>query len=834
MKKYLASILAVAAVLFVNLYLRAFPVNFPQLEKQAHVMVSDGVRRQAQQVVYQKFPQYDPLANERLVNEEVSNYKKYNRKEYLVQVDQLYRNLKDRYQDSQGQTYLMELDCWHWGQYVRNVLNHGHPGDVVREGRQVDSRMLAPHGDFLPFSQFNFYFPAFLYKLWSVFTYVPLFTFLFYLPLFYTALLIIIMYLFAYRHAGLAAGVVASLFVGLSSTFLPRSTAGWFDMDVLNIILPVAAMWAYLRVQEATGARNKYIWLGVCAFCIGLFCFTWANWWFIFFILIMYEGLFIISRSIAILRRKDAPAAAGVLRAHAVSAACFIGMSFVWIMIFSRLEPFVIWWNQIREALVLNKPLLPTIWPNVLSTVGELRKISPMEIAQSLGGPVITFASVACMLWVVIRASLGREKDPFRRASAFILLLWFLSMLYATYRGVRFAMFLIVPLGIFLGWGLRDFVDYVGARFKAWQRLAAVYTLVICIGIVLVQRAYQVAGSIYPLMNDRWYDVLIALKEKTPPDTVVNSWWDFGDWFKVVSERPVIFDGQSQNKPQAFWMGKALLSHNEQEALGILRMLNNGGNDAFELINGHIGDPLQSVLLLEALVTMDEAGARGLVSGFLPPPLIDRLLLLLFETPPPAEFLVDYSLVYKITAISYLGNWNFAKVYMVQNYKRMEKERIIEHLAALGKDRSLMEKYYQELTLIPAREISNWLSNPVQYFSPVIRGTKEGDAVIFENGFVFKPKENTIRANDGKFPRSLFLKQGADITEIAYQTPGLVFSVLVWENEQGYWAVLLDPTLGRSLFTKLYFLDGLASAHFQPHIRAYDGGNFIGTYQISW
>ncbi|MCG8430208.1 MAG: hypothetical protein MJA29_03435, partial [Candidatus Omnitrophica bacterium] len=614
----------------------------------------------------------------------------------------------------------------------------------------------------------------------------------------------------------------------------PRSTAGWFDMDILNLIFPIGIIWTYLCAQEAGGLKRKLLRLGVSGFLVGLFCFTWVNWWFIFLIIMMYETVSIAVRAVLIVRGRVESRDGVALSEHLISFGFFIAGSLFFVIILTRFEALSIWWNQIRDALILNKPLLPSIWPNVFSTVGELRKIKPLEISNSIGGPFVASLSVICMIIIVIRAVLGKTITGFKRGSAFILLLWFLSMLYATFRGVRFSMFLTVPLGIFLGWGINDMITYFLGGIRRWQRLAATAAVVVVFSAILLQRAYRVSSGLYPLMHDRWYEVLIALKEKTPPETVVNSWWDFGDWFKVVAERPVIFDGQSQNKPQAFWMARALLSHNEKESMGILRMLNNGGNRAFELIDEYLHDPLQSVLLLETVLPLDEAEARRVLSDFLPSSALDEMLLLLFDEPPAAEFLVDYSLVFKITAISYLGNWNFAKVYMVQNYNRIEKERIIDRLVRLGKDRSLMQKFYQEMVLIPAKELERWISRPVQYFSTVIPGKKQGDAVVFENGFVYKPEEKVVYANDGKLPRSLFLKTGNHIQEFLYQKPGLVFSTLIWENEHGYFAVLLDPALGRALFTRLYFLDGMKSRHFLPHIRAFDGGNFIGTYKIQW
>src|SRR3989338_7950587 len=170
-------------VLSVNLYLRSFPVNFPQLKDQAKEIVRQMVQQQAMMEVHKRFPQFYYSAKDAIVQSEMRQYYKFNKKNIDKQVNELYANMKNRYQDDAGQTYLMELDCWHWARYVENVLKYGHPGDEVIGGRQWDMFMLAPLGFFPEWQQFLFYGSAFLYKVFSLFKPVALFTFCFYLPL---------------------------------------------------------------------------------------------------------------------------------------------------------------------------------------------------------------------------------------------------------------------------------------------------------------------------------------------------------------------------------------------------------------------------------------------------------------------------------------------------------------------------------------------------------------------------------------------------------------------------------------------------------------------------
>ena len=111
------------------------------------------VQQQAMTEVHKRFPQFYYSAKDAIVQSEIKQYYKFNKKNIDKKVNDFYANMKGRYQDDSGQTYLMELDCWHWARYVENVLKYGHPGDEVIGGRQWDMFMLAPLGFFPEWQQ---------------------------------------------------------------------------------------------------------------------------------------------------------------------------------------------------------------------------------------------------------------------------------------------------------------------------------------------------------------------------------------------------------------------------------------------------------------------------------------------------------------------------------------------------------------------------------------------------------------------------------------------------------------------------------------------------------
>lgn len=838
MKKYLPLSLALLFVVGINLYFRSFPIKFPQLKEQAQKMLEDGISQRSTQDVYQQFSQYDPLAKDRLIKERIADYKKYAANDIRRQQKEIYSKLKDAFQDESGQTYLMELDCWHWTRYVENVLDLGHPGDEVRNGRQYDTFMLSPQGDYLNWDDFLYYFTAWIYRIFSFFKKMTLLHFAFYLPLFFAALFSVVLFLFSFELGGYISGIVSCILVGLSANFIPRSCAGWFDKDILSIIWPIVVIWTYLQsYRDPITPKRRLLWILFASFWTGLFCSTWMNWWFIFVIVVLFEIIHLVFLSfLQWYYKKDYK---GEIKQHFLSLIVFSSATLAWTIVFCGLQPLEFIYNQVRDAIFLSNPLEASIWPNVYSTVGELKKLSVQEIFDFQGGAVLFISSVLCLLFLLARYLFFSKRNNFKRASIVILTLWFFSMLYACMQGVRFVVFLAVPLGICVGWFLNECFEFVFLRAKTiFSKSAAVVFMIGLMALFCastIDRANKVSKSIYPLMNDTWYKVLIAIRDTTPKDTIVNSWWDFGDWFKVVARRRVIFDGQSQNSPQAYWMAKAMLSWNEKESMGILRMLNNGGNKAYDIVNDYLKQPLQSVLLLESILALDSGKAKDVLLQFLPSSVADKVIMLVFEQPKSSAcFVVDYSLTYKISAISYLGNWDFAKVYIAQNFNKQEKDKILDYLVKLGKNPQDMERLYQEAFLIAGKDVGSWISRPVSFYSGLVRGREKDGVVFFEDGFIYNMKEKTIYANNGQYPQSLFIQEPDRLTEARFNNANLPFSVLVFKDKTGYASVRLDRQLANSLFVRLYFQRGWGLQHFKLHVDAEDNNNFIGNYQIIW
>lgn len=836
MKKPVYSLLLFLFVLALNIYYRTFSINFPQLKEQAKDIVEKRIYQEAVLAIDKDFPEFCSVAKQNLIDTFISNYKKEKKQIIEKQIQEEYFKLKDRYQDTNRQTYLMELDCWHWARYVNNVLRFGEPADIVINGKQIDTYMLAPSGSLMAWNNFLYYISASLYKIFSLIRPVPLFTFLFYLPLFFTAIFIIILYLFCYYRWGNICAVISCLFIGLAPIFLLRSCAGWFDTDIFNLLFPLLIVWMYLKSYEVLSFKSRLLWIYFSSFFVGLFCFTWQYWWFIFLIIIIYEIYSLLNIGFAYLQYKTKDSI--LLKKHFLSLIFFVSFSFLWIIFFSGFEPLLILHSQARGAFILNQPLGLSIWPNVYYTVGELRKADLLDIASSVGDFFLFISSLFSLLTLFLYI-LRKHKDTTEYRLILILIFWFTSMFFACIKGVRFSMFLLIPLGISLGWALSEIYKYLKNRRI---NLAVIFVtgIMVIYGLKFILNADSSARKIFPLMNDHWYRVLDTIKKTTPSDVIINSWWDFGNWFKTVSLRRVIFDGQSQNTPQAYWMARVLLSNDEEEAIRILRMLNNGGNLAFEIINKHLQEPFKAILLLNKIIPLEPENAKEVLLKFLPSSVTEEVSRLLFHNPPKAYFIVEYTMQDKISAISFLRNWNFIKAYIAKNINKKGKDKIPDYFINLGLDTQEIERFYKEVALIQAEELNNWLSQWFKFFSRPVKGRKENDLVFFDGGLIYNLKEKTLylyspQDNRYKIPKSLFVFKDNKLKETIYPNADLDFSVLFLPDEEGeYQALMLDRALADTLFVRLYFLDGKGLKYFKPFIEEKDGNNYIKVFEIAW
>jgi len=689
-------------------------------------------------------------------------------------------NLPQKYQDENGRTFLAELDCWHWARYTQNVVDLGHPGDKIINAKPIDALMLSPLGAEVIWPRLLFYLSAFLYQALGLFWPLPLFTFLFYLPLLFSAGLFLLLFLFCRRYWGNITAIIACLTVGLAPVLINRSSAGWFDTDILNLIFPLLTVWAYLLAQQARGARRAVAWLILSGLWLGLFSFTWLYWWFIYFIIMFYE---VISCFLA---------PGEQFRQRAARVLAFSLFSAGWVFVFCRAEPFFALPRQFFSSLFLNDAGIGSVWPNTFTTVDELRKPGLGEIARLTGSEPLFFSGLASIVLLFLRR---KNYGLFKQRAIALFACWFALMFFACGKGARFVIFLLIPLGVYFGWMMEELVSGAWAKRRLFSRLIVMLILLLSL-TPLFFSALKAADKNLPMMNRTWYSVLQRMRDQTPAGSVINSWWDYGDWFTTVSRRPVIFDGHTQEYPQSYWMARVLLSDSEAEAIAILRMLNNAANRPFEIVNQYLRDPRRSLFILKQALSRPQEAGR-ILRQYLPLAAVKELEIMLLAKPKhKAYFVVDDSMPAKMPAISYLGNWPAGK----------------------GRNKSS--------------------AGVLKFYSGRISGEKFGCSVVFKDIMAYLPESREakfFRPGGENRPVEFYLFENNRLVKKTGQRSGdSAGTALVYNENKDYYAILLSPPLAESLFVRLFYLNGAGLKYFAPFYQVNNSDNSIKIFEILW
>ena len=138
-----------------------------------------------------------------------------------------------------------------------------------------------------------------------------------------------------------------------------------------------------------------------------------------------------------------------------------------------------------------------------------------------------------------------------------LFVLWIFSTIYGVAQRSRLMFLTAMPVSLMAGYGLSKGLQEV-KRSKLFENaLSAVKTnfkpkylfaiLVIVMvagaGIFNTAAAYVMANRVGGSPNQYWMENLEYMREETPIDSVILSWWDYGYWFETIGGRASIADG---------------------------------------------------------------------------------------------------------------------------------------------------------------------------------------------------------------------------------------------------------------------------------------------------
>lgn len=875
-KKY-GVVLLILIPLFLGVYIRIQALDLHVLDKYAAESVDNINKNLIAQSVKSQFPLLPEANQQKMVEDEYQKMKD-SGKVYVPQGDQLGQasyndavkmfadSYKARLKNDNGDTYLSDIDTYYYARFARNLVELGRTWDVLKDGKPWNNHRVAPYGS-APEMNWHSYSNYVVYRISEFFGNKELMNAVAYVPVIFAALSVIPCFFLIRRIAGNIGATIGSTMLAVNSAFLTRTVAGSSDTDVYNVFFPVLISWLFIEAFETRSTKKKILLSLVSGLFVGIYSRFWSGWWYVFdFILATVAIYALYEFAVETKIWKSAGFFARLKEKKLILIEKFKDIFYTTIPFFitSMLSVIILFpdtlyhgWVQFFNAFIgfplsvvtLKEVALGTIWPNVLTTVAEL---NPSSVEQTIGMIGGSFLFLLGCLGIIATLMKKNHEGKVDVKYVIFLTLWFIGTIYGSTKGVRFTLLLVPAFSIAFGCLFGIIGDFISKKVPGSLQINKIFVYLIIIALACVvfinpvKAGYSRAANDLPMMNDAWWDALTHIKQTSQPNAIITSWWDYGHWFQYVADRPVTFDGASQNLPQAHWIGRMLQTSNEEEAVSILRMVDCGAHHSYYILKNETNDELTTVKMLKQIILMNETDARDyLQENNITEKTINALLEKTHCTPPEAFVIASDDMIGKAGVWGHFGSWNFDKAEMVRDVRgKSESEGTAILMDKFKLDKEKAQKTYDEIV---SNDPNQWIATWPGYFSGMSGCTNINNETFQCIGsisgnripllFNTTSKEAYAVSQDGKrinFRKVVYLDRNGTV-EKNYDDEGLETGVLIAPDGNGYNAMFADPLLINSMFTRMFFTygHGLKCFDLVDEQTQLTGGK-IYVYKVNW
>ena len=869
-RKFLIPLIIILICISFSVYFRTQSAYLPITDDWARSSIYNQYKSQISNQINQQNP-FLPEANKNeIVEKEFNNLLKTQKAEIEANIVQLSNYFKSRFKDESGQTYLVAIDPYFWYRNARNYLEHGFFGDIEINGNYYSTHRMAPFmeedvndkgnrpiGGWLgkKFGNLNVLIEVWLYRFVHFFNRnVSLMAVCFYVPVIISSLAVIPAFFIAKQISGNVGGFFAALMVAIHPFFISRTAGGFADTDPYNVFFPLLIAWIFLEAFEAKDNRKRIFLAALSGLSIGLFSFAWPGWSFIFDFLIATTGIYIIYQIIVHRKefKKDVISILGYkpIKNTLIILVVFLLSSGIFVTSFTSLSTFTRAFTEYIRFAGMKAVAVTSLWYNVYTTVAELNPLSWNQIVQQIGGSFLLFVAFIGVILTLTKKDLHGKIDI---KYAVLIMMWFFSTTYASTKGVRFVLIMVpafsLGFGIALGVIYNLATKWISKEMQV-NKIISCFVIFILLSLLMInpmKTAQATAKNEIPSINDSWYEALTKIKENSSEDAIINSWWDFGHWFKAIADRGVTLDGGGQNQPQAHWLGRLMLASDEEESVGIIRMLDCGKHYGFKAIENITNDTIKTMDILYEIIPLDKSEAENalLKHGF-SNENISRILKYTHCEPPENYFITSADMVNKAGVWAHFGSWDFKRASMYQSVKKVKNvSKGIEILMdKFNLSEETADKFYYEIQTIDADQwVSGWpgyatgLRQCEDTGNETIRCTHVfggNQGVIFDIDLLTMDAE--MQTTEGILhPSSIVYPTEEGIHEKKYNENTIPYSIALIPEGDSFKSMLMAPELASSMFTRLFFYDGKGLKYYEKFHDVTDvTGARIIVWKINW
>jgi len=426
-----------------------------------------------------------------------------------------------------GQFMINTNDGYAWAEGARDILSGVSQNNDLSKTTSAASQLTAFFATILPFS----------------FESVIL-----YLPVFLSSLVVVPIILIAKDLKNLEMGLIAALLASVTWSYYNRTMIGYFDTDMLNIVLPMFLLWSIIWAIDT----KRDIFLLITAVDILIY-----RWWypqsyaleFSFFGLILvytliwdrknsYNYKLLAIMMFAMINVE------GFIRLPLVLGVYFIfkqekfdkyiyyilGASIIAFLMTGGLNPIISKLKAyvFKDAILVGKQGLNLHFFSVMQTVREAGQIPFETFANRISGHSITFIiSIIGYLYLVYRYKIMLFALP-------MIGLGFL----ASVGGLRFTIY-AVPI---LAFGIAFLITELSSKMPTTKMK---YLSIIMFTLAILYPNYKHIDDykVPTVFNADEVKVLDILKTKADREDYVISWWDYGYPIRYYSDVKTLVDG---------------------------------------------------------------------------------------------------------------------------------------------------------------------------------------------------------------------------------------------------------------------------------------------------
>lgn len=702
--------------------------------------------------------------------------------------------------------YLLASDSYYYLYLTQQLVDTGRISDQMKGSKYFHKLMLAPEGFWEPIT-LHPYFGYIVYNVMKIFN--PSVSLMVAVSFVNIILMGIILFIFMILCRTLnftwLTTLIGSVFFILAPIYVKRSVFAWYDNDAYNVLFPILTLlFLWLGFKNIHQPKRLLAFSILSALSLCLYSFFWQGWIFLLSI------IFISSLIVMAYQRfylKDFQLGKSSLK--------FIGLLFLLTLLLITLafgmkdflELFKDGWKALSNFLT---PQL-SIWPDLYISVGELHKASLNHMIELTGGYFVFAVSILGIIAALYNLI---KKNEERYPILITLTVLFILSIKLTLGAQRFALLCTVPAALLFIYGLENLISITKKITTSFlpkssnhQTAKIINVIVSCVLLSTIffpiKKIHQTIESLLnPIYNDTWDKTFSFIKANTPENSIVNTWWPPGHFIKAMANRRVTFDGATINIPQAYWMLNVFSSTTEKESLGLLRMLNSSGNQAAEFLNNTGYNISSSVQLLKQITQLDELRAKIILLHTLKDPAkVNKLLNLTHKTPPPSYCLIYNEFADNSLEMGVFGRWNFKRIEEINADPELQRQIPPQH----SKD---YIKFLWDLS-----------GGSVHHSSKLSQINQMNDIAVFDEKLQIDLKKMESSIDSNKYgqgiPFSIFYLADGRVVEKTQLNANLPYSVVLFPDDNGQSAILLDRVIAQSIMTRLFYFGGKGLKYFE-------------------